>query len=456
MKNSIILLLFSIFFLSAQTKGNLFFNAGDRVCFIGNSITNNGQYHHNILLYHTTRFPNQKLQFFNCGISGDTIQGVLKRLESDILINKPNKAVIMVGMNDVKSKFYGTKPTNNADTLRLRKQALAIYQVNLEKMINILLSKKITVILQKPSIYDETAQFSTPTHLGVNAALGKCAEIMEAFAVKYKLQTVDYWTPMTKMNREMQLKNPQATLTCSDRVHPAATGHFVMAYHFLKAEKAPAFVSQIMLDKNKKQPSSESKNCVISSIQLENNKFSFKVKEGALPFPIVAEQKEGVELVPFNAEFNIELLKVTGLSKGDYKLSIDGVLIDKFSAAQFSEGINLANYPSTPQYKQAMSVRDILWELRTVVSKYRGVKFIECNNEFNKCPDKKELRIVQNYMDSVFTTGVYKTNPYYKERLKDYIQNKPKEPEFLQQAMELREKSFKVAQPIEHLFTIEP
>jgi endoglucanase len=455
MRTAICIFLLCIVFASSEAQ-NLFFNAGDRVCFVGNSITNNGEYHHNILLYHTTRFPNQELQFFNCGVSGDVTQGIINRMESDILIHNPNKAVIMIGMNDVKGSLYGSKPTSNADTLRLRKEGLTLYKVNLEKIITTFLSKKITVILQKPSIYDETAILATSINLGKNEGLKSCADIMEELSVKYKLQAVDYWTPMTKLNQEMQQKNPKATLTCSDRVHPAATGHFVMAYHFLKTEKAPQYVSQIIIDSRKKKQIKLSQNCEIKSIHSENKKITFSVKEYALPFPTVPDQKEALELVPFTNDFNVELLKVINLEKGNFKLSIDGTMIDQFSATQLNEGINLANYASTPQYKQAMKVRDLLWELRTVVSKARGLKFIEYNADFQKCPDKQNLRVVQAYMDSVYSTKHYKLNPYYKARLSDYVLNKPKENEFIEKANDLRKKSFKEAQPIEHIYVLEP
>jgi len=66
-------LILSIAFIStsicyAQSSDNQFFKTGDRVCFVGNSITNNGDFHHNILLYYITRFPEQQVAFFNCGI----------------------------------------------------------------------------------------------------------------------------------------------------------------------------------------------------------------------------------------------------------------------------------------------------------------------------------------------------------------------------------------------------
>ena len=95
MRATVILILFfysTICF--TQTNSELFFEEGSRVCFVGNSITHNGEFHHNVLLYHVTRFPEQPVSFYNCGISGDVTGGVLKRMEDDILVHQPTHAVI--------------------------------------------------------------------------------------------------------------------------------------------------------------------------------------------------------------------------------------------------------------------------------------------------------------------------------------------------------------------------
>lgn len=48
------------------------FRSGDRVAFVGNSITDGGHYHSYIWLYYMTRFPEMRMQMFNCGVGGDT------------------------------------------------------------------------------------------------------------------------------------------------------------------------------------------------------------------------------------------------------------------------------------------------------------------------------------------------------------------------------------------------
>jgi endoglucanase len=447
------LLLFFTLILQAQKKS--FFSAGERVCFVGNSITSNGEFYHDILLYHLTQFPQQQLSFYNCGISGNVTQDIINRLDDDILIHKPTSVVIMIGMNDVKRDLYGQNSTTNADTLRLREEAIAIYKINLEKIINSFLSKNIKVILQKPSIYDQTAVLPKANNLGVNDALKTCADFVGVMGEKYNLQTVDYWTIMSNLNKKMQKTNPSETLIGSDRVHPGSVGHLVMAYQFLKIENAPRYVSKIIISKNKRKSAAKSKNCEITSTFVEKNKATFTVKEGSLPYPIVKAQEEALAIIPFVDELNVELLQVRGLNSGNYKLKIDGELIGSFSNKQLNEGINLATNATTPQYKHAMKVRDVLWEQRTVVAKLRTLKLIEYNAAFQHCPNKTNLSVVQAYMDSVFSTKQY-ANPYFKLQLKYYLTYKPNEKELENSANLLRHKAQLMVQPNAHIYTIEP
>ena len=228
---------------------------------MGNSITQNGEFHHNILLHYLTRYPTEQVTFFNCGVSGDVTGGILKRMDEDILVHRPNYAVIMIGMNDVSRAAYGPRPTTNVDTLKQRERALAVYKTNLDSIVRVLLSKQVTVILQKPSIYDQTAVLPRPNNFGVNDALKACADFMQTLADTYKLQTVDYWTIMANINRTMQQKDPSATIIGADRVHPGSPGHLVMAYQFLAATEHAQPIARVCLDNTQKQSQRQSENC---------------------------------------------------------------------------------------------------------------------------------------------------------------------------------------------------
>jgi len=276
----------------SQPNNNSLFEEGSRICFVGNSITQGGEFHHNVMLYQMTRFPGQKVKFHNCGIGGNQAHDVLNRMESDILVHDPTHAVIMLGMNDVHRNLYGNYSTTNQDTIRQRREAINNYKSGLDSIVRIFLSKNIKVLLQTPSIYDQTAIIPAKNYFGVNNALKECAEFNRHLASKYNLPIIDYWSIMEIINKETQKEDPAATIIGEDRVHPGSTGHFIMAYQFLKTMNAPRYVTEIIVGKDK-----SSERCVNSNVEyFDNDKsrcLSFRVTEKALPFPVSENQEEG-------------------------------------------------------------------------------------------------------------------------------------------------------------------
>lgn len=184
-------------FICETTYTQPLFKRNDRVCFVGNSITNNGEFYHNILLYQLTRFPMEKVLFYNCGISGDRTGGILARFDDDIMVHKPTHAVMMIGMNDVSRTLYPLVSTENADTLKLQKYAIELHKKNLEQIVKQFLDRKIHVTLQKPSIYDQTAKLDLPASIGVNDALKTCADFMESLAQNSNCKRLNIWTLIT-------------------------------------------------------------------------------------------------------------------------------------------------------------------------------------------------------------------------------------------------------------------
>lgn len=77
------------------------FKDGDRVCFLGDSITHTGLYHRMIYDYYLTRFPDRTIRFVNAGVAGDSAGGAMSRLQEDVFSKAPTTVVVMLGMNDV-------------------------------------------------------------------------------------------------------------------------------------------------------------------------------------------------------------------------------------------------------------------------------------------------------------------------------------------------------------------
>ena len=82
-----------------------FLQNGDRVCFYGDSITEQRFYATDVETYVLTRFPKLRVRFVDSGVGGDRVTGgwagtVNLRLRRDVFPFKPNVVTIMLGMND--------------------------------------------------------------------------------------------------------------------------------------------------------------------------------------------------------------------------------------------------------------------------------------------------------------------------------------------------------------------
>ncbi|MDO4820011.1 MAG: hypothetical protein Q3994_06530, partial [Prevotella sp.] len=97
MKKTILLILLAVCFASANAQQVAPFKQGDRVCFVGNSITDGGHYHSYIWLYYMTHFPYVDMWMANCGIGGDTSENILKRLDGDVFAKRPNVITLTFG-----------------------------------------------------------------------------------------------------------------------------------------------------------------------------------------------------------------------------------------------------------------------------------------------------------------------------------------------------------------------
>ena len=218
-------ILFSLTVFSQDSKSLLFRN-GDRVDFVGNSITHGGEFHNDIFLYYATRFPAEKISFFNCGISGDVAGGIISRMDSDVLVNRPSVAAVMIGMNDVNRNLYTRTNEGNPEIDQKKAEAIELYKKNTSRIASILTKYGCKLILQLPSIYDQTAKISSENYFGVNDALGKCAEHLKSIAPLYQASVVDYYSIMKDINQREQKKDSAFTIIGNDRVHPQSPRAF--------------------------------------------------------------------------------------------------------------------------------------------------------------------------------------------------------------------------------------
>src|ERR1700753_3484759 len=124
-----ILSIFLLSFIITKAQNNIKpFIKGDRVVFMGNSITDGGHYHSYIWLYYMTHFPDRRISVINAGIGGDVCKQMLERLDSEVFAKKPTVMTFTFGMNDTGYQFctpdkedsaYGVKVAESLRNFKL-------------------------------------------------------------------------------------------------------------------------------------------------------------------------------------------------------------------------------------------------------------------------------------------------------------------------------------------------
>ncbi len=351
------------------------FQSGARWCALGDSITQEGWYHQFVELFYRTRFPASPLQVVNCGIAGDNAGGALKRLRRDCLDTDPTVVTVMLGMNDVGRELFGN-PAPAAELLSAQAARAEDYDRNMRQLVAELVASGIQVVLLTPSIFDDTADLPEPRNTGCGAALKGFARTVQAIARDFTLPVVDFNGAMSDINKERQKNDPHFTIVGPDRVHPAEPGHFLMAYEFLRTQKAQSIVAHTEID-IRNRVARRTDNCEISELAADDHGVSFTCLESALPFPVPSAAVPALDYVPFTREFNQETLMVSGLQRGNYTLCIDEQRIGSFTDGELAQGLNLASQENTPQSQQAVDVLETLIRKWDAVAKLRAVAFVE-------------------------------------------------------------------------------
>lgn len=389
MNSKINVKVFFLLFLICVCSNSLYaqsippFKKGERVVFVGNSITHGGHYHSFVWLYYMTRFPNKPITIMNAGIGGESAWDIKDRLDYDVFDRKPTYVTLTFGMNDTGYDIFWKENAKELSEQRIEKSLESFREI--EK--RLLAENKMTKVLIGGSPFDETTKLNSLLFLHKNDAILKIIDAQRKAAKKNGWGFVDFNQPMVQISLEEQKKDSTFTFCRVDRIHPDNDGQMVMAYLFLKAQGlAGVEVSDISIDANNKNLLSH-RNCKVSKLKKEAGGLSFDYLANSLPYPLDSiprhgwgnkrSQRDAMDLIPFMKEFNQERLQVTNLEKGHYRLTIDGLFIDNVSSGQLEDGINLADYPNTPQYQQAMKIMYLNEERFEVEKRFREYLWTE-------------------------------------------------------------------------------
>jgi lysophospholipase L1-like esterase len=433
------------------------FQNNDTICLVGDSITHSGTYHSYIFLYHATRHPLMRLRFVNCGISGDSASGMLGRLNKDVFSNNATVVTLSAGMNDVGRDLYSLiKAPDDAESRK--RNAIDAFKQNIERISDALAEKGVRQILITPTIYDEHVESADESLRGVNAALGECRDFVLEFGKIQDIPVVDFWDPMNEINRTRQRADASFTLVGKDRVHPGPIGHLVMAYLFLDQTNAAQDVWRISMDA-KANVVLEQKNAEVTDLVTTPTGLTFSSKEMALPFPLIEEAKEALNLVPFIERLNQQVLRIDNLPEGNHTLKINGNEVGTYSHSAFGEGVNLAENPATPQNLIAQEIGKLCAEHHSLGNTIRMLRRVELKDLVRV--DLKNREAVKTALDAFVAKMLsQKDDPperteYYLMLARTYLKEIDNEQAMRERIRAIEEEVYRINQPAAYAYSLE-
>lgn len=367
-------LLVAVTLLGISTRVSAFFiREGDRVVFLGDSITEQKLYTTYIEAYVLTRYPKWELYFRNVGWGGDTawlrqrahpdekqlfaaqgaeldamvVKAVGAGLERDVLPLKPTVVTIDFGMND--HAYQAFRP----DIFRayVRSQA---------ELATVLKKHGAHVALLTPQPIEQSVQKPDPSEKIKNDSLRKFSDGLKVVAAEKQVLFVDQFDPYMELIRKARAANPPTNIGGGDAVHPGPAGHTLMAWAILNGLGATPLVSSAEINARWNHVVSAS-GCRVTNVKTTNGALSFDRLDGALPMPIDPRAVSALSLAPVLADLNQYMLKVIGLKAEKYELSIDGEPVGSFTKDDLAKGVNLA-MATGPITKQAQDVLQLIFK----------------------------------------------------------------------------------------------
>jgi lysophospholipase L1-like esterase len=336
--------------LAAAESNDFFFKKGDRIVFLGDSITEQYQYSTDIELYLTTRFPEWNLTFINAGIGGDTATGGARRFAAHVLAEKPTAVTIDFGMND---GGYGAFDKKKADQFIEKTEA----------MLKAAKEAGVRVALVSPNAVEVRTNPGLKTYLETQKEF--YAPLKE-LAEKYKVPFVDqYAVTRAIMDKIAADKSPVKAFP-GGGVHTGPAGGLLMAHTILVGLHAPAVVSDLEIDAATHKAGKTTR-CKADKVEGDADGVRFERTDDALPLPVAKDWRDILPYVDQLKDLNYYGLKVSGLKTRDgaptgsgtkirYVLSIDGKEVGTYSGDQLAAGVNLGNLDSGPLFDQGEAV----------------------------------------------------------------------------------------------------
>ena len=319
---------------------------GDKVVFYGDSITDGQWYPTFIRAFVATRHPEWRNTFLNRGVSGNRTSS-LKRFERDVVEQKPDVALFMMGYNDLR---YG----------KLSSKWLETFLGNVEESILMLRTRspKTKLLLVSPplknTVVSNESCLVSPKSSPYSLLMLDREE--KKLAGKMDVPFLDMGTLYGRLIGLGEVVGQETFALSLDGVHSQQEGQLFLAYFMLQKMDAGGGVASATLDAVNATVENSEK-CSVTKVNwsCEGN-FVFERRCEVLPFPIPPSAKIFAFLADVDDNLNRDMLRVTRLDSKSYDLKIDGNKIATLRADELSKGVNLSRFVNTPMYQQSLKL----------------------------------------------------------------------------------------------------
>ncbi len=302
---------------------------GDRVVFLGDSITAARRYDRIIENYTLLRFPKRRVHFYNAGKGGDTALGGLARMEDEVFARHATVAIVAFGTNDI---GWGAL----ADDEHRKK-----YLDGVRGIVEACRKRNVRIFFCSEPITNEDPDKAEKGYLQ------KMCDEGLALARSLGAETIDIQRPMREVQRRVLAHNKtikdaskHTKLHAADGVHLVELGHMAMALAILKGLGAPAEVSSVKVDA-KAAKVAAAEGCTVTNLRC-GKEIEFDRLDDGWPINFGTFGALNFLYVPYPAEVGRYMLGVTGLDAGKYEVLAGGRKLGKFSDKQLAAGVNIA------------------------------------------------------------------------------------------------------------------
>ncbi len=175
--------------------------------------------------HYQSEYPEADYEFFNRGISGDTLEKLEKRWKTDALDIQPDVLTLLVGINDVYDFLRDCEGDFDFSAWEQRYRAL------LDS--SLAANPELKLVLGAPFIANVGSMRKKTDYAKREALVKGCAEVVKRIAEDYKA----VYLPFDKLFEKLNTETPESRSTywIWDGVHPTAAGHQRMANLWIKA-----------------------------------------------------------------------------------------------------------------------------------------------------------------------------------------------------------------------------